>query len=149
MKLKSLSDADLVEAKAEAKPQRERSETVKAATEVAALNWLGAERFGNYLVIADEEIKVIFPVAANGETIRVELPRYYLHCQWEGSQTPPVTFKYHRHQGRWLFSDSRVKGPVGRRYVRGEIARMLFGGDVEQADVLMEQLLRCGPWLLD
>jgi len=79
---------------------------------------------GNYFANVVTETKVIFPVTAAGKRIRVELPRHYLSLT-HGVTKDTVVFKYHRHQKKWLWNDSRMKGPVPMSHVREEVGRML------------------------
>lgn len=112
----------------------------------------GAETHGQYLVRADDDLRYIYPKNRDGKSMRVTLARYYLHLKHETNitNTPCVTFKRHRHQGRWLWSDSRSpEKPVTRKYVFQEVARMLFGGDERAADPNLARWLQCGTYWID
>jgi hypothetical protein len=52
-----------------------------------------------------------------------------------------VTFKYHRHQGKWIWSDSRRSGSIPEHDVVAELARMLFHGSEEAATTYVRMCL--------
>ena len=112
----------------------------------------GVERQGSYSIRCDDDLRYIYPKNRDGKSMRVCLARYYLHLKHDTNvtNTPCVTFKRHRHQGRWLWSDSRSpEKPVSRKYVLTEIARMLFNGDTDAADPHIARWLQCGTYWLD
>ena len=49
-----------------------------------------------------------------------------------------VRFKYHLHQGKWLWGDSRRPGSISLDDVLTEIARMIFHGSVEAAGLFVK-----------
>ena len=62
-----------------------------------------------------------------GDSIRVKLESVSFILGHPSGEV--TTFKRHKHQGRWLWSDSRTQGSVTSEYIVTEMARMLFGLD--------------------
>jgi len=97
-------------------------------------------RTDNWVVIADDQSKVVFPEGRDGKRLRVLIPKFAL--VFRHRQTGHVVvFSTNKSVGRWHWHDSRDKKPVSRREVIREVARLLYGNDTHQAERLVSQHL--------
>jgi hypothetical protein len=65
----------------------------------------------------------------------MSIDRMFVHLRHISDEQ--VTFKRFKHQGRWKWNDSRIKGSCSENHVVSEIARMLYAGDTRQAQQLL------------
>jgi len=90
------------------------------------------QSIGIYDVAINGDEFYIFPESKEGETLCITIDRTYFHLR-HAKSLDVVTFKRFRHQGKWKWNDSRVKGSVNEQQIVSEVARMLFSRDEGKA----------------
>jgi hypothetical protein len=77
----------------------------------------------SYGFLTEDATRRIFPKGRDGKSIPVTLDKRHLHLQHASGRV--VTFTKYKHQGRWLYRDSRDKSSTTVRKITREAARML------------------------
>ena len=94
---------------------------------------------GNYMFMVEDARTCIYHELEDGTTISVFLDRYAVSLCYAASGEI-TRFTRWRRGTRWYWQDSRIRGPVTRRHVLGELARMLYNGNEAHAESVVAAL---------
>lgn len=106
---------------------------------------------GKYLVDVDYDCRYIFPKDENGKGLKTKDGKSLMILidkiiiELRHAVYGEVTFKRYLFRGKWLWSDSRMKGSCGEDHAVTEIARMLYERDSDKAKDFLVGLILNRP----